>query len=58
MKTIQNIIVILWVCYILQAVYFFTVINTPFLISFMYLTLCTLVCGMLLNMAGYKGGIK
>tara|TARA_R100001463_G_scaffold13_1_gene31 strand:- start:743 stop:919 length:177 start_codon:yes stop_codon:yes gene_type:complete len=58
MKTIQNLIVILWGCYILQAVYFFTVAKTPILISLMYLTICTLVCGMLLNMSGYKGGIK
>ena len=58
MKTIQNLIVILWVCYILQAVYFFTITDAPLLISFLYLVLCTIVCGMLLNMTGYQGGTE
>jgi len=57
MKRIQTIIVSVWFCYILQAIYFFILTGSPVILSGLYLVLCTLVCGMLLNATGYKGGV-
>tara|TARA_Y100000593_G_scaffold23754_1_gene47092 strand:+ start:356 stop:529 length:174 start_codon:yes stop_codon:yes gene_type:complete len=57
MKTIQNIISIFWLACILQGFYFIA-IGTPVIIAIIYISICTLISGMLLYISGFKGGIK